>query len=1124
MSKSEQDFLFFSSRSEEEIEFFIKFSQYEFLNVKKINKFNYFSSSNSVCISESLIFFGDMYSDENFIASIEELSECMGGFVGVNIDEKNGEKVQFCTDYFGFGIIYLYRLNGITLVTNSLSKALHCIHGLGGIEFSQEHLEYLDFISLPSIQQPIFDSLPVTGLTRLPLGYIYTFVDDDFSSESAGISLSNKYSCIKYEELIRLAVDEVASNIKHIWGKYNSYDNLEIDMSGGKDSRLLLAACGKVKGLNKKILFNTRDDKGTKDLDIVCLIANDYKIKFNDNYNSNLYKVESNEVLNKWIDYYYSEYCRIGIPSFSAKGGAVNNSLSGGGGEAITKTANVEWLRKYLKDGSLNKIKDYADLFIETLKVYSGNENNKKTPYLLRKKIEKQLEKQLENIAIDDFDDYLNNFYLRFRNRVHFGMNGVSVYHGKKLFFPLQSKYLYSASQLLSPSDRASSKVIYDFIKTADSNLLKYPFASSFSYWEKRISPDFVNEFFLKNYDTIKIKKKEWLLASEKYSKDRLKRVVNPNLKVENKSAQIFFDEALRSIDMLSSNGQNRYFNADLLCEKLVKEFNKKESRGIHMAVFLIGMSNYINESREKYVGGQYQVKYSNSLLANPIKGVEFFKDSSKDLTSFKINVDETILTSFEYAVYFYSNGEIIERIWYRKESVFLYPFFKSSVAIDSIRVFVKKDFQVFSKLIKIDDEKLLVNTESEFNGKALWENFTDGEKNVYLNEKKINLLIKNSKSYKGVVLIGFHGAIEKRNKINPPYYYFRGVSDKANIPLISISDPSLELSDDLNLAWYLGDEENPLLPKLISNMLDCFILKSGAKLILAGGSGGGFSALNIQSMMTKTKDTFTFAWNPQIYTYQYNDHFTRKYLKYCFPDKLKSINLDDCNHKKLVSLMKELTYCEVLQNKEITFKNRLILINGFDNNHLRKQIRPFVSSSEVLIFNNDYIVFDDCSVYFGEWGYGHVAPPRELVVSIIREIADKIEIDISSYDFYYKSKCKILKYEDDICLFDNVKFYAFLIAGKLLLRTNMGETYKAYQWQANITNDKEVVFKSGYILGSNVDQVFFDLEMFDDFNVYKYSVEFVFEDFFGNVRNINIKLNTLIKPVKLVKPKCKFK
>lgn len=69
-------------------------------------------------------------------------------------------------------------------------------------------------------------------------------------------------------------------------------------------------------------------------------------------------------------------------------------------------------------------------------------------------------------------------------------------------------------------------------------------------------------------------------------------------------------------------------------------------------------------------------------------------------------------------------------------------------------------------------------------------------------------------------------------------------------MPLIAIADPSLLLSDKLDLAWYAGNENLKNLPQMIASILDNITGKLDTKLIFFGGLGGGFATLSIINQM----------------------------------------------------------------------------------------------------------------------------------------------------------------------------------------------------------------------------------------------------------------------------------
>lgn len=114
-----------------------------------------------------------------------------------------------------------------------------------------------------------------------------------------------------------------------------------------------------------------------------------------------------------------------------------------------------------------------------------------------------------------------------------------------------------------------------------------------------------------------------------------------------------------------------------------------------------------------------------------------------------------------------------------------------------------------------------------------------EGLHEIQKQENPYHLFVQDFSINNEYILIGLHGAIE-RVKVNPPAIFFRGVAKKAGIGLISIADPSINLSKQLNLGWYLGNKINGNVTKDIAALLDTIIESTGKKLILAGGSGGG--------------------------------------------------------------------------------------------------------------------------------------------------------------------------------------------------------------------------------------------------------------------------------------------
>lgn len=237
----------------------------------------------------------------------------------------------------------------------------------------------------------------------------------------------------------------------------------------------------------------------------------------------------------------------------------------------------------------------------------------------------------------------------------------------------------------------------------------------------------------------------------------------------------------------------------------------------------------------------------------------------------------------------------------------------------------------------------------------------------LVLNELPIDILSQDfSDDDCEYILVGFAGAVTNRKSKRAPVFNFGGIAKAAKLPILSIADPSLGIDSDLSLAWYAGNEYYPDLPSVLAKILDEVIGKTGKILILCGGSGGGFAALNIQNLMHRADNTITLVWNPQTNITRYSDLFERKYLAYGFPNKNNDCNFLACERHKVESYFHNNLLYKVKRRKDL---KSVIMVNGYDHNHLRKQIRPFLSQEKVLNTHGGDFYYENCLLHVGCWG-----------------------------------------------------------------------------------------------------------------------------------------------------------
>lgn len=255
-----------------------------------------------------------------------------------------------------------------------------------------------------------------------------------------------------------------------------------------------------------------------------------------------------------------------------------------------------------------------------------------------------------------------------------------------------------------------------------------------------------------------------------------------------------------------------------------------------------------------------------------------------------------------------------------------------------------------------------------------------------------IDILVRNF-SYETVskekkILCSLNGAIFNRQNKKLPFFTLTELSKEVgrNVPFISISDPSLQLSKELNLAWYNGNSEVPDLLLIMSRFFDKLIMAFDSnqpiKVILVGGSGGGYAILKILSKLQLPNHVKAIIWNPQFSIIEYNLDAVRRYIYYCFEFLKQKI---DRNKYELKELMLN-NHIEVEVAGKVKSET-VLLFNNKDQKHIFSHFKEYFVSNyndEDIICRNGIFNFGGVKLLFNDWGEGHAAPAREDIKDIV--------------------------------------------------------------------------------------------------------------------------------------------
>lgn len=296
---------------------------------------------------------------------------------------------------------------------------------------------------------------------------------------------------------------------------------------------------------------------------------------------------------------------------------------------------------------------------------------------------------------------------------------------------------------------------------------------------------------------------------------------------------------------------------------------------------------------------------------------------------------------------------------------------------------------------------------------------FKDGIYRIRCGSVTLDILIQGLHGIRSiqhhVCLVGLGGALSNRVGTRPPYFSGRGVAGELKLPLICISDPSFALSEMLPLGWYAGHSEKPDLAQMIARILDRISACYGLRLILFGGSGGGFAAL-AQSCLLTCEST-AIVWNPQTSIEEYVPGVVLQYLKVAFPALSEEVDvilaLPVSNQKQhLPKLLQRAGIFHSLVNVPRSNSARILYLQNKNDWHVNAHAKPYLGQEGWhRLGGTSFAQGQSLALHMGNWGVGHAAPPVALLTRLIADVANGLSVidiatglsDSAAHDDHYQ-------------------------------------------------------------------------------------------------------------------------
>ena len=213
-------------------------------------------------------------------------------------------------------------------------------------------------------------------------------------------------------------------------------------------------------------------------------------------------------------------------------------------------------------------------------------------------------------------------------------------------------------------------------------------------------------------------------------------------------------------------------------------------------------------------------------------------------------------------------------------------------------------------------------------------------------------------------LIVVFHGAANP--DVHLPWLSGLGITTKLEASRLSITDPSLYLSPELNLSWFSGSHAQPDLVGVLAKVIEKVAATTDAsRIVLFGGSGGGYISLR---MLEYFPLATAVVMNPQTDIEKYHENHVKRY-----------VDLAWNGDRNLLRTSSGTTVFNSVEAARRTAKV-VYLQNSNDKFHVAAHLAPF---RERFRGTEGFILLEEA------WRDGHTPPPKEAITKILSAAVD---------------------------------------------------------------------------------------------------------------------------------------
>ncbi|MFN3313503.1 MAG: hypothetical protein ACK46Q_08560 [Hyphomonas sp.] len=258
----------------------------------------------------------------------------------------------------------------------------------------------------------------------------------------------------------------------------------------------------------------------------------------------------------------------------------------------------------------------------------------------------------------------------------------------------------------------------------------------------------------------------------------------------------------------------------------------------------------------------------------------------------------------------------------------------------------------------------------------------SDGVYRIGTVGRKLDVLLENFDGKNSITrcLVVFSGAVHKRESKMGPFFSGRKLSGKVSIPTICISDPTLELDDQLSIGWYAGYRGRTDIRSEVASVLNDFGERFGCEFMIIGGSAGGFAALNISPLINAK--CCILAFNPQTDISRYWPSHVSRYLSVA-----SGLRVEIASPREAAAIFGDLEIKPDLSYEDLeATEHRILYVQNAHDNHVSKHLKPFIRNGHFSETNKNTFISarGGINVWIGDWGDGHAPLPGEDVIALV--------------------------------------------------------------------------------------------------------------------------------------------